>query len=65
MDFLNDVTNDPEFYEFASIPKEEVPVLTAWINYKILTMLKIIVMYLTLFVLGAGGASIYYLFWGK
>jgi len=65
MDFLKETTNDPEFYEFASIPKEEVPILNTWINYKILTMLKIIVMYLTLFALGAGGASIYYLFWGK
>jgi hypothetical protein len=63
--FLLDVTDDPEFYEFLSIPKEELPVLNVWINYKILEALKVIVIYLTLFVLGFGGASIYYLFWGK
>ena len=63
--FLLNVTDDPEFYEFLSIPKDELPHLNIWINYKILEALKIIVIYLTLFALGFGGASIYYLFWGK
>lgn len=64
-EFLKETTNDPEFYEFLSIPKDELPGLSVWIQYKTYTLLKIIVLYLTLFALGGGGASFYYLFWGK